>query len=292
MSKHTTNEIPYGYCHCGCGLKTNIAKETRLKQGWVKGEPLRFVFGHQHRHGETEPPNPSGLCMCGCGKKTQLAQKTDRRRGWVRGHPILYILGHQKHDPILPAPEFCACGCGQPIKKAKKPSQQSRFISGHNNRQPVEPRFWARVDKRGSDDCWEWTAGTGNHGYGTLSINGQPETVHRLSWVMANGPIPDDLHVLHKCDNRLCVNPAHLFLGTNLDNIEDMITKGRQAKGPDKRAYKGEANKRAVLSAEQVKEIRRRCANGENQDELARVYGVSQGHISNVYRRVTWKHID
>lgn len=186
---------------------------------------------------------------------------------------------------------FCACGCGQSIKKAKYPSEQKRFVSGHNNRQPVAARFWQRVDKRGTDDCWNWTAGTGSHGYGQLSIDAIPKLTHRIAWELANGPIPDNLHVLHKCDNRLCCNVNHLFLGTNLENIQDMVKKDRQAKGKDKPDQKGEANVTSVLTAQEVIEIRERCAKGENQHELANIYGVSQGHISNLYRRVTWKHI-
>ena len=246
---------------------------------------------NDHTTNESTQEIPCGHCHCGCGQKTSIPTKNDRGRGWVKGQPIRYVNGHQNRKPILPPPEFCACGCGQRLKKASQPSHQSRFISGHNNRQPVESRFWLRVNRQKPEECWNWTAGAGSHGYGQLSVNGSVRMAHRLSWEIAHGPIPNELHVLHKCDNRLCVNPAHLFLGTNLDNIKDMVAKGRQAKGPDKKAYRGEANQRAVLTSEQVKEIRRRCANGENQDVLAKIYGVSQGHISNVYRRVAWKHI-
>lgn len=295
MSDHTTEqasrEVPYGYCHCGCGQKTKIAPSSDPRRKWVKGEPLRFIFGHQHRKNKIEPPNPSGLCMCGCGQKTKIAHLTDRARGWLKGYPILYVFGHNKYHLAPPTPEFCACGCGQPLKKAKSASHQARFISGHNNRQPVADRFWQRVNKLGDADCWNWTAGTGNHGYGSLSVNGSPRTVHRIAWEIANGNIPEGMHVLHQCDNRLCCNPAHLFLGTNLDNIQDMVSKGRQAKGPSKQAKTGESNPKATLTAQQVIEIRRRCANDEHQRDIAREYGISQGHVSNLVRRVTWKHI-
>lgn len=87
--------------------------------------------------------------------------------------------------------------------------------------------FWRFVCK--SDACWEWTASIGSHGYGQLTYLQQKYTAHRLSWELHRGPIPDGLFVLHKCDNRRCVKPDHLFLGTQRENLEDMTRKGRRA---------------------------------------------------------------
>lgn len=90
-------------------------------------------------------------------------------------------------------------------------------------------RFWAKVDRRGPDDCWEWTAGCNRKGYGKFSLDGATRQSHRISWELANGQIPEGLCVLHRCDNPPCCNPAHLFLGTHADNHADRSLKGRHA---------------------------------------------------------------
>src|SRR4051794_32506507 len=97
-------------------------------------------------------------------------------------------------------------------------------------------RFWSKVSKRGHPKgCWEWTAGvfkSGGYGQFNMRVAGkrQPYRAHRISYELAHGPIPSDLCVLHECDNRVCVNPAHLFLGTRGDNCDDMHAKGRARK--------------------------------------------------------------
>lgn len=86
-------------------------------------------------------------------------------------------------------------------------------------------RFWAKVDKSG--ECWEWLAHKTDCGYGRISIGGEMLSAHRVSWSIHFGPIPPGLCVCHKCDNKLCVNPSHLFLGTITDNNRDKSAKGR-----------------------------------------------------------------
>jgi hypothetical protein len=90
-------------------------------------------------------------------------------------------------------------------------------------------RFWDKVKK--TDGCWNWVPG--NERYGKLKATGSRKNVlaHRMSWEMHNGPIPDEMHVLHTCDNTRCVRPDHLFLGTHQDNMDDKVVKGRQATG-------------------------------------------------------------
>ena len=95
-------------------------------------------------------------------------------------------------------------------------------------------RFWSKVNKNTESGCWEWTAGRDGHGYGKFYLHGKDIGAHRASWEIHNGKIPEaegyhGMCVLHKCDNPLCINPSHLWLGTNLDNMRDRDKKGRAA---------------------------------------------------------------
>ena len=150
----------------------------------------------------------------------------------------------------------------------------------------IAERFWSKVDKSG--DCWIWTASKRNRNYGQFWFSGKMEYAHRVSWVIHNGEIPDGegyhgMCVCHKCDNPSCVRPAHLFLGTNADNIADMFSKGRAVR------RSGESHPTAKLNETSVKMIRKYYASGAcSQRWLARVYGVANSLICGIVNRKYW----
>lgn len=153
----------------------------------------------------------------------------------------------------------------------------------------IETRFWAKVNK--TETCWLWTASTVSGGYGYF-VTKKPrhEYAHRYSWFLANGEIPDGLLVLHHCDVRGCVNPDHLFLGTQRDNIHDMISKGRQMDYTKRtpREQKGSRNSMSKLTEDQVAEIRARRASGEGPVALAREFGITYGNIWKILTGRSW----
>lgn len=100
-------------------------------------------------------------------------------------------------------------------------------------------RFWEKVDVRSEDECWLWKASI-NDGYGYFWTGYKMEMAHRTSWRLHNGPIPEDKFVLHKCDNRPCINPGHLYLGTKSDNMRDMVIRNPEKTVPYPRFYSGE----------------------------------------------------
>jgi hypothetical protein len=149
-------------------------------------------------------------------------------------------------------------------------------------------RFWSKVDRGAPDECWEWRAYRMPNGYGQMGIGRKVFTAHRLAYCIGAGVDVGaiaDWCVMHSCDNRACVNPAHLSLGTYLDNNRDMARKGRRVN------LKGEAAGRAKLTEADVLAIRAARARGVPVLELAARYGVYHSQICNIALRKTWKHI-
>lgn len=144
--------------------------------------------------------------------------------------------------------------------------------------------------------CVEWTKARTEHGYGRQSVNGRLVYAHRVAWEKANGPIPDGLLVLHRCDNPACVNVDHLFLGTQRDNMRDASRKGRL--GPQRypaeyakrcRSGPGEENGHAKLTWAKVDALRERYASGGvSQKELALEVGIDRGHMNRILKGTAW----
>lgn len=144
---------------------------------------------------------------------------------------------------------------------------------------PLVNRLMARVLMCPMSGCWLWTGAVTGRGYGSMQAHGKVHYTHRLSWAIHRGPIPDGLCVLHTCDVRCCVNPDHLFLGTNADNTADMCAKGRD------RHPKGERHPRAKLTWDDVREIR---ASALSHRALARLFGISHSRIHSIRAHLTW----
>lgn len=137
---------------------------------------------------------------------------------------------------------------------------------------------------RCDEGCWSWSGHVSTPGYGYVTKGTRKIQAHRLSWEIHNGPIPDGLCVLHRCDNRLCTRPDHLFLGTKADNSADMVAKDRSTRGS--------RNPKAKLTEELVVEARARYVKGVTRiADLAAEIGVSRRCLTFVLSRKTWKHV-
>jgi hypothetical protein len=263
VSKHTTKfssdqttseSIPYGYCQCGCGQKTKLSQHTDKRQNQIKGQPLRFVNGHNRR--KTFPAPEIRYCECGCGQITPIAQTTNYTRKTTRG-------------------------------------QRQRFIAGHAAKlrplRPISERFWEKVNKAGPDECWEWQGARGPAGHGVFTIGSKRDKTrktipaHRFAYTLEHGTISDDKEACHKCDNPPCCNPAHIFAGTHRENMEDMVAKDRSARG--------ERSGSTKLTDNDVIKIRQLIDCGMKQAEIGKLYSISQKAVSLIALRKRWKHI-
>lgn len=153
-------------------------------------------------------------------------------------------------------------------------------------------QFYSNVVYRSDSECWGWNGLKNGKGYARIQPrghNGEFFLAHRFSWTISNGEnIPDGILVLHRCDNRECTNPDHLFLGTNRDNTMDMMNKGRDRHN----VSVGEDRYQSKLTEEKVREIRRRVSSGETKQSLAIEFGVSRPAVYSAVLRKTWAHVD
>ena len=142
----------------------------------------------------------------------------------------------------------------------------------------IEDRFWSKVDIKGEDDCWNWKRN--GFRYGSFIIGNKTHRAHRIAWKLFNKKeIPEGFYVLHRCDNTLCVNPKHLYLGTQQDNMNDMKRKGRQSR------LFGERGGRCKLTSLQVEEMRALHKTGKySKAELARRFNIGWSQTQRIVR--------
>ena len=141
-----------------------------------------------------------------------------------------------------------------------------------------EERYAKAVAKGSPEECWEWL-GWKSHRYGVMEVSGKRWSAHRLTWTLTHGPIPNGLHVCHRCDNPPCVNPSHLFLGTNLDNVRDKVAKGRASGG------RGQSWKLSLAIAKDVRALR---ISGASVGAIARKYDVTVQAIYAIIKGHSW----
>ena len=148
----------------------------------------------------------------------------------------------------------------------------------------IQQRFEEKFTK--TDTCWLWHANKLPKGYGLFKLHGTMARAHRVAYELYKGPFEKTLHVLHTCDNPSCVNPDHLWLGTNADNVKDKKMKGR-AQG-----FQGAENPRALLTKDQVIEMRALWATKQiSQGRLAKQFGIKLGTVSGIVNGTAWRDL-
>lgn len=191
-------------------------------------------------------------------------------RKQTRAHRAAWIL----FNGPIPEKMFVLHSCHK--KSCVNPNHL--FLSKQRCPLTLEKRFWSKVKKQKNEECWEWQASCDRKGYGQFSINRVMVRAHRVAWQILKGSIPEGKCVLHHCDNRKCVNPNHLFIGTVKDNQQDMVKKQRYALNCVK------------LKSHDIFEIRKKYASGNiTQYQLAAEFKISQAQISEIVRGKHWK---
>lgn len=220
---------------------------TRLSEGWV----CNIHYLRHLKHGDFDLPHRDVSRHVKC---TTCGVDFDR--------------GYAMNATRAAKPQFCSPACRAAYKE-------------HASYSSAESRFWSYVDKRGPNDCWEWKANRAPRGYGKFMWRrDRTQLASRIAYHFSKGD-PGSMFVCHSCDNPPCCNPAHLWLGTHKDNMDDMDRKGRR-RPPIRR---GTDNNFAKLNEQIVREIRQ---SGLPSKEIAQRYGVTSTAIYLIRKRKNW----
>lgn len=168
----------------------------------------------------------------------------------------------------------------------------------HLRNAEARTRFWSYVDKNAGTDCWLWRGDRSKFGYGRFLFLGERTQAHRYAYELAHGPISEGLVLCHKCDVPECVNPEHMFVGTQKDNIQDCVRKGRWPVGQahwcsrkPELVKRGERAGNSKLSEAQVTEIYRLCCSGSSYSEVAALLGINRATAVQIHKGKTWNHV-
>lgn len=145
-----------------------------------------------------------------------------------------------------------------------------------------------------SDSCWEWRGAKNQHGYGRLNFKKKIYPAHRYSYEYFKGNIPNNMYVLHHCDNRKCVNPDHLFLGTLTDNYMDCVNKDRHVigrKGVTPDHLQGERHPNSRLTESIVLEIKDKLNQGARNRDIVNEYNIGANHVTRIKNEQTWRYL-
>jgi hypothetical protein len=185
--------------------------------------------------------------------------------------------------------KYCSRSCARrgSIKIQIKKRQQFLLDETVDERKiRLKQRFEKYTIKNGDEYCWNWNGSKFKKGYGLMSFDGKIMQAHRVSFQLYNREIPKGLFVLHSCDVRECTNPRHLFLGTNIDNMKDMVKKGRSP------VQLGSTNPNSVLKEDQVREIKNLLKKGFTISSIAREYKVSKDAIGHIKHGRSWSWLE
>jgi len=204
--------------------------------------------------------------------------------GNVHGRLTVVRVGlHLPNGRKLCAGAMCRCACGTvvPVRVRDLRNGNTRSCGCSHLKDPRLTLIAGTVaSPRG---CWEWTGRVGSNGYGTVCGGRIEQSAHRLAWIMWRGTIPQGLWVLHCCDNRRCVNPSHLYVGTRKDNVQDAVVRMRFQHGQDRF--------NARFCEDDVLEIRMRQARGQSICSIANQFQVSKNAVYKIVRHRTWRHL-
>lgn len=176
---------------------------------------------------------------------------------------------------------FPAVACSRTCADRKK---RITCIGATNYTAKQKKLFENKIMPEPMSGCWLWTGASNRRGYGSTNFNKRRQESHRVSWRIYRGEIPDGISVLHKCDNPGCVNPDHLFLGTNSDNMKDAFRKKR-GRIPHHKGEKAHSAKLTEFDVRQIRKSTNSCA------EIAKEFGICQSNVSAIRRHKTWRHI-